>query len=427
MKPKIILIVIGIIFIIGIAIFILINRPSETQLRIQEKANKVQAGIEKLISAGGDPTQVQNQLQELDPLLKAKKYDDAENILDRVLLLLDKKNQEQFGTSTANGTASGLIAVSYQDEKGRYQIFTVSPDGSNRKQLTNDGNGNVAPKWSPDGKKIAYMTQSEAQNGIVFHVMNADGSDNKAITEKRSGSMSLLPDWSPDGEHIAYTAGLITPDMEQELASGKKDPMDIMNVKIFVIDADGSNKKQLTFGNDSDAVPSWSPDGKRIAFASDRDWDKFRIWVMDSDGKNPVALTESSYDNSIGAPVEQKVPAWSPDGKYIAYWQGVEMFELSEATRKGTSQPTARDRNIMATWHIWVMDADGTNKRMLTQGDDPAWSPDSKMILHPTLPIYGENPEPIGVGATNLDGTNRHVLFTVPGIGPQRYSWQPVR
>ncbi len=331
-------------------------------------------------------------------------------------------------TTTNNGkVTNGLIAVSYQDKKGDYQIFTVAQDGSYRKQLTNDGNGNVSPKWSPDGKKIAYMTQAEVQNGIVIYVMDADGSNNKAITEKRSSVMSLLPDWSPDGQRIAYTAGTMTPEIAKNLASGDKDPMAELKVKIWVMNADGSNKKQITFGDHSDAVPSWSSDGKRIAFASDRYGGKFRIWVMDSDGKNPVALTESSYDNSIGAPVEQKVPAWSPDGKSIAYWNGVEMFELSRAMRKGTGQPTARDRSILATWHIWVMNADGTNKRMLTQGDDPAWSPDSTMVMHPTLPIYGKTPEPIGVGATNLDGTNRRVLFTVPGGGPQRYSWQAVK
>ena len=271
------------------------------------------------------------------------------------------------------------------------------------------------------------MTQSKIENGIVIYVMNADGSNKKAVTEKRSSVMSLLPDWSPDGKRIAYTAGTMTTEVAKNLAPGDKDPMAELKVKLWIMNADGSNKKQLTFGNHSDAVPSWSPDGKKIAFISDRDGGTFRIWVMNADGTNPRALTESSYDNSIGASIEQKVPAWSPDGKYIAYWNGVEMFELSEATRKGTGQPTARDRTIFATWHIWVMNADGTNRRMLTQGDEPAWSPDSTMVLHPTAPIYGKTPEPIGVGATNLDGTNRRVLFTVPGGGTQRYSWQAVR
>jgi len=75
------------------------------------------------------------------------------------------------------------------------------------------------------------------------------------------------------------------------------------------------------------------------------------------------------------------------------------------------------------------MNADGSHQHELTQGDDPAWSPDSTMVMHPTLPIYGSDPqptgpgEPTGVGATNVDGTNRRTLFTTPS-GPSGFSWR---
>ncbi|OGZ06560.1 MAG: hypothetical protein A3C93_06100 [Candidatus Lloydbacteria bacterium RIFCSPHIGHO2_02_FULL_54_17] len=322
-------------------------------------------------------------------------------------------------------TTDSLIAVSYQDDAGHFQVFAVSPDGTTRKQLTHDDNGNIMPKWSPDGKKIAYVAQSEIKNGAVIHVMDADGANNTTVTEKESGTMSIVPDWSPDGQRIAYASGVVTGDPTKQMKAVAGDPMAVFKLKIWVMDADGTNKNQITSGGSSDVVPSWSPDGKNIVFTSDRDGGIFQIWRMNADGMDPVRLTQTSYDGTIGAPIEQKVPAWSPNGKYIAYWNGVEMFQLSEDVRKGTGQPTARDRSIMATWHIWVMNADGTDQRMLTQGDDPAWSPDSKMVFHPTLPIYGTTPEPIGVGATNIDGTNRHILFTVSGGGPMRYSWRP--
>ena len=106
------------------------------------------------------------------------------------------------------------------------------------------------------------------------------------------------------------------------------------------------------------------------------------------------------------------------------------MDYLSAAARSGGT-PTASDWAIFRSWHIWLMNVDGSNQHELTQGDDPAWSPDGTMILPPTLPIYGSNPEPSGSGeqtgvrATAIDGTGRHVIFTVPLPGPSGYSWRP--
>ena len=151
---------------------------------------------------------------------------------------------------------------------------------------------------------------------------------------------------------------------------------------------------------------------------------------MAADGTNLAQLTRSFTDATTGFPIEQKVPAASPDGLSIAYWHGIEMDYLSSAVRSG-GMPTATDWDIFHSWHIWLMNADGSNQHELTQGDDPAWSLDSMTILHPTLPIYGSNPEPsgpgepTGVGATRIDGTDRHVVFTVPQPGPSGYSWSP--
>ena len=116
------------------------------------------------------------------------------------------------------------------------------------------------------------------------------------------------------------------------------------------MDTDGGNPRNITNNPDADKDPSWSPDGKRIAFVSDREgqWD---IHVMDADGGNPRNLSNNDFD--------EWDPSWSPDGKRILF--------LSSAD-------------------IYVMDADGGNPKSLTSGRRhnefaPSWSPDGKRIL----------------------------------------------
>jgi TolB protein len=123
------------------------------------------------------------------------------------------------------------------------------------------------------------------------------------------------------------------------------------NAEIFLIDAKGEKARNLTNSNSENSYPAWSPDGKSIAFASDRDG-AMNIYVMDADGKNVKQLTKGDE--------RSRCPAWSPDGKKIAF-----------------------GRSIGDGGGIFVMDADGANAKQIGDGDEwnPAWSPDGKAIL----------------------------------------------
>jgi Tol biopolymer transport system component len=224
-------------------------------------------------------------------------------------------------------------------QKAIEEIYIMDCDGKNQTRLTDNKIKNSSPVWSPDGTKIAFV--SDRNIFFQIYVMDADGKNQTRLTK----NTSVSPAWSPDGKRIVF------------MSPGDYNDKVDSNDDIYIMDADGKNQTRLTEDKESDVSPAWSPNGKKIAFQSDRD-DHWQIYVMDADGKNQTRLTESEAYNQS--------PTWSPDSKKIAF---------------AASNWIAQHKLI---GEIYVMDSDGKNQTRLTndkaENDSPTWSPDGKKI-----------------------------------------------
>jgi Tol biopolymer transport system component len=251
-----------------------------------------------------------------------------------------------------------------------------------------DGSGQTRLAFNRDGTQAEYIDPAWSPDGrrLAFasgppganqlYVMNADGSDRRRLTEGEGNPGR--PAWSPDGR-LAF----------QSRRSG--------NSEIYVLNADGSgfaNPTNLTNHPADDLLATWSPDGGRLAFTSNRDG-RWQIYAMNADGSGQTRLTHTAAFDVLGA--------WSPDGQQIAFHSN-------------------RDGN----WEIYVMNADGSEQTRLTRNDAldylPAWSPDGRRLA------FASNRDGnFEVYVMNADGSEQTNLTNHPAMedGEIGISWSP--
>ena len=203
----------------------------------------------------------------------------------------DGRNVQQWTRDQGNNrgpswSPDGRRITFTSDRDKNTEIYVMNADGSNPVNLTQHPAPDADPAWSPDGKKIAFASRRGGE-GYRVYVMNADGTDVRAVSPADRLVGYLYPAWSPDGKRIAYGGRC-----EKEVA-------------IFVCDADGSHNRQLIRLEGDCGLPAWSRDGKRIAFQhTPRGKQAGSLYITNDDGSNLKLILKA------GGPREGSRPSW---------------------------------------------------------------------------------------------------------------------
>ena len=240
------------------------------------------------------------------------------------------------------------------------------------------------PRWSPDGKRIAFLATVDNRRGIF--VVSIDGSRPRFVAGIQETNFfityageSLV--WSPDSKSIAYISASVEPAFDKHYGDSQTDPLvidriqyksrtsfsDNLRTHVWITDVDEPAPRQLTTGLAYDHALSFSPRGDEIAFVSNHELDpdalnNSDIFAVDLHGQ------VRQITNTKGCEYE---PAWSPDGKWIAY--------------TATKRDVTTIDSVAEDTHVWVIDAAGGAGRDLTSALDrrarsPRWSPTSHTV-----------------------------------------------
>ena len=242
------------------------------------------------------------------------------------------------------------------DRDGNLEIYRMDADGSNQVNLTNNPADDTDPVWSPDGSQIAFVSNRDngEGGGQFVYVMNADGSNVRQLTFEEHCRM---PDWSHDGERIVYHS----------------------NDDIYVVEVEGKNAGvNLTNNPEREVNPSWSLDDSKIAWSSSIGDENWHVFVMNADGSNKIQLTN---EGSIYEPV------WTIDNRiFVGGWDSAEY---------GSGN--------------FLLEADGSN---VTQAG-------GKGEVEQLIPFYTNENEIVGCVSGAIDGDDEEISL----VGPNYEGW----
>ncbi len=255
------------------------------------------------------------------------------------------------------------------DGRDRFELVLLDADGGHLQVLLSGAPLLRLPAWHPDGDRILVSRQIERNELWIYRLSD------RSFTRLPVGREAYAGAFSPDGTRLAFTGFD---------ARG--------NSHIWVADADGRRARQLTTVGNINVSPSWSPDGKRIAFNSDRTG-RPQIFVMNADGSEQRRITFQGENNTT--------PRWSPRGDVIAY--------------------TARDERLV--FDLFTISPDTGQTRRITQdagpkNEEPTWAPTGRLLAFTR--DLGRGPQLV---LTDAKGER---LYPVPGADVSTPAWGPL-
>ena len=284
-----------------------------------------------------------------------------------------------------DGRRAAFVVTTLSEERDEYlsNIWVVDVAGGAPRRFTAGPRRDLEPRWSPDGSRLAFLSERTAKDKLQLYVMPADGGEPTKLTALDNGVSAIA--WAPDGARLAFVSavgGYKEPEGEDEKRKSRPARV-ITSVKyrfngegfiydrrphVFVVSLDGASPTQITDGDFIDADPTWSPDGESLVFASARhgardDDDASDLWRVPAKGGTPQRLTATA------GPV--MLPAFSPDGRTIAFLARAEL--------------NAYGRNVQ----LFTVPADGGQATCVTSALDrscgalhvrPSWSPDGRSL-----------------------------------------------
>lgn len=273
-------------------------------------------------------------------------------------------------SSLADGHENDGKIAFYSVRSGRDDIYIMNADGSDVELVTKGGYGGKCPDLSPDGSRMVFVSLRDG-NSELFLMDLAAGTERRLTN---SPSVERQPAWSPDGRRIAF----------QSNRDG--------NYEIYTMDAEGADWQRLTFSDAEELWPHWSPDGDKIAFNSFRDGN-WEIYIVNTEGSDLRRLTNTPDIYETGG-------SWSPDGMRIAFRSGpprqfqgnihlinidgtgeIELTDFDGVEENPVWSPNGGKiifQSMMSgNFELYVIDADGSNLRNLTQNSAhdywPSW------------------------------------------------------
>ena len=312
--------------------------------------------------------------------VKYRLYDVAKNqSLGGTSVTVDRNNFRKAGHAIADDIVQRLTGergifstrLSYVVKNaGRFQLMISDSDGQNPREALSSTEPIISPSWSPDGKRVAYVSFESKKPVIYIHEL---ATGKRIVLSNEKGNNSA-PSWSPDGSKLAVSLSRDN------------------NTQVYVINADGSGLKRISRSMAIDTEPQFSADGKSIYFTSDRGGSP-QIYRMSVDGESAGPASRVSFKHAYATS-----PRLSPDGKYLAYIARAGGFRLQLLD--------LRTGEVMA----------------LTQtnyDETPTFAANGKFLLYATR-VNGRQV----LAAVSTDGQVKQIL-SIPGSVVREPAWGP--